>query len=206
MDYERGAQRSARCALPVQEASAYAVGASRSHTRIFSKTFLFCPFFFSSRRRHTRLVSDWSSDVCSSDLMIRRPPRSTPFPWRARGGGVPTLGEVLERYPFTPLLVELKVVEAAEPVRRLLLEHGAEDRTIVASFLEGALQPFREAAIPTAASRGGITALWLRTLVGLGAPRIPDRVYAVPDRYKDRLHVPTAGFLRAPPPGGAPGP
>src|SRR5438093_5409270 len=29
-------------------------------------SFLF--FFFSSRRRHTRLVSDWSSDVCSSDL------------------------------------------------------------------------------------------------------------------------------------------
>src|SRR5262249_59005924 len=28
-------------------------------------------FFFSSRRRHTRLVSDWSSDVCSSDLVER---------------------------------------------------------------------------------------------------------------------------------------
>src|SRR5438093_11459564 len=27
-------------------------------------------FFFSSRRRHTRLVSDWSSDVCSSDLTL----------------------------------------------------------------------------------------------------------------------------------------
>src|ERR1019366_7797196 len=27
-------------------------------------------FFFSSRRRHTRLVSDWSSDVCSSDLHV----------------------------------------------------------------------------------------------------------------------------------------
>src|SRR5437899_10206623 len=26
------------------------------------------PFFFSSRRRHTRCLSDWSSDVCSSDL------------------------------------------------------------------------------------------------------------------------------------------
>src|SRR5574341_1934755 len=25
-------------------------------------------FFFSSRRRHTRLVGDWSSEVCSSDL------------------------------------------------------------------------------------------------------------------------------------------
>src|SRR5438046_4686797 len=32
-------------------------------------------FFFSSRRRHTRLVSDWSSDVCSSDL---RPARARP--------------------------------------------------------------------------------------------------------------------------------
>src|SRR5262245_63495573 len=36
---------------------------------------IFCPvftiiffFFFSSRRRHTRCLSDWSSDVCSSDL------------------------------------------------------------------------------------------------------------------------------------------
>src|SRR5437899_2691233 len=27
-------------------------------------------FFFSSRRRHTRCLSDWSSDVCSSDLLV----------------------------------------------------------------------------------------------------------------------------------------
>src|SRR5256885_4027955 len=33
-------------------------------------------FFFSSRRRHTRLQGDWSSDVCSSDLypMVDRDP------------------------------------------------------------------------------------------------------------------------------------
>src|SRR5256885_13114520 len=29
-----------------------------------------CFFFFSSRRRHTRLQGDWSSDVCSSDLVF----------------------------------------------------------------------------------------------------------------------------------------
>src|SRR5438876_4975874 len=29
---------------------------------------MFCFFFFSSRRRHTRWTGDWSSDVCSSDL------------------------------------------------------------------------------------------------------------------------------------------
>src|SRR5438034_8725441 len=27
-------------------------------------------FFFSSRRRHTRSLCDWSSDVCSSDLVL----------------------------------------------------------------------------------------------------------------------------------------
>src|SRR5204862_2026436 len=27
-------------------------------------------FFFSSRRRHTRSLRDWSSDVCSSDLTV----------------------------------------------------------------------------------------------------------------------------------------
>src|SRR2546429_1918266 len=33
--------------------------------------FLMFFFFFSSRRRHTRCSRDWSSDVCSSDLLTR---------------------------------------------------------------------------------------------------------------------------------------
>src|SRR5947199_3228639 len=39
-------------------------------------------FFFSSRRRHTRCLSDWSSDVCSSDLnpVRRRIARVPPCP------------------------------------------------------------------------------------------------------------------------------
>src|SRR5437763_1630461 len=32
-------------------------------------------FFFTSRRRHTRYIGDWSSDVCSSDLRVRIPCR-----------------------------------------------------------------------------------------------------------------------------------
>src|SRR5260370_31639587 len=31
-------------------------------------------FFFSSRRRHTIFKCDWSSDVCSSDLLLSRGP------------------------------------------------------------------------------------------------------------------------------------
>src|SRR5258705_7313307 len=48
---------------------------------------LFCFFFFfSSRRRHTRCLSDWSSDVCSSDLL-------------AGGAGAPHYGPPLEMAP-----------------------------------------------------------------------------------------------------------
>src|SRR5437867_5531180 len=39
-----------------------------------SSTSILCwfTFFFSSRRRHTRSYGDWSSDVCSSDLLQQR--------------------------------------------------------------------------------------------------------------------------------------
>src|SRR5437762_8019952 len=40
-------------------------------------------FFFSSRRRHTRYIGDWSSDVCSSDLS----PPWVPCGSRACSGG-----------------------------------------------------------------------------------------------------------------------
>src|SRR5688500_19759482 len=36
--------------------------------QIICKSLLLLVFVFSSRRRHTRLQGDWSSDVCSSDL------------------------------------------------------------------------------------------------------------------------------------------
>src|SRR5256885_5233651 len=39
-------------------------------------------FFFSSRRRHTRLQGDWSSDVCSSDLVALDAQKEY---WRSQG-------------------------------------------------------------------------------------------------------------------------
>src|SRR2546422_206952 len=45
-----------------------------SHTSCaFSGGCLVLVFFFSSRRRHTRCSRDWSSDVCSSDLVATAP-------------------------------------------------------------------------------------------------------------------------------------
>src|SRR5260221_6591160 len=39
-------------------------------------------FFFSSRRRHTRSLCDWSSDVCSSDLHMDYGKKDPSLGWR----------------------------------------------------------------------------------------------------------------------------
>src|SRR5207253_7629825 len=43
-----------------------------------------CLFFFSSRRRHTRWPRDWSSDVCSSDLIQQAASYLAASPWAIR--------------------------------------------------------------------------------------------------------------------------
>src|SRR2546430_3047190 len=61
-------------------------------------------FFFSSRRRHTRFDCDWSSDVCSSDLIlaVETSPgrvRSRANLWRVYGGRRWSLAASLEASP-----------------------------------------------------------------------------------------------------------
>src|SRR5256885_12345423 len=51
-------------------------------------------FFFSSRRRHTRLQGDWSSDVCSSDLS----PQETAVVYVKDTDG----NEIFQVYKFDP--------------------------------------------------------------------------------------------------------
>src|SRR5438045_4483284 len=51
-------------------------------------------FFFSSRRRHTRCLSDWSSDVCSSDLLP-----NTPCPWSLHAAGLRMVCWVGSKHP-----------------------------------------------------------------------------------------------------------
>src|SRR5206468_6090726 len=60
-------------------------------------------FFFSSRRRHTRSDRDWSSDVCSSDLVPKRFSNPGPFAqdWRnalVRGELAGAMGRAVELF------------------------------------------------------------------------------------------------------------
>src|SRR6266702_5166922 len=94
-------------------------------------------FFFSSRRRHTRWPRDWSSDVCSSDLILSRALRILGFQGNGdvdlavlehrHAGG--TFGHALHREPLD--------IGRMPPVRRVGLEHDL-DPGCVADELVGA--------------------------------------------------------------------
>src|SRR2546426_7387140 len=59
-------------------------------------------FFFSSRRRHTRLQGDWSSDVCSSDLELELSPRRPALRLNRGTAPAPERGQVEARSPPRP--------------------------------------------------------------------------------------------------------
>src|SRR5437016_11566596 len=78
-------------------------------------------FFFSSRRRHTRLVSDWSSDVCSSDLLDEsiRLAREGPYP----------VSEAFARKDRALVLLEEGDLDRAEEFARQAAELFAANRS-----------------------------------------------------------------------------
>src|SRR5207249_7098360 len=76
-------------------------------------------FFFSSRRRHTRSKRDWSSDVCSSDLIALLREGSLPVHMRASLSVIVSgwALAVVVAVPLGILMGTLKFVEALlEPV------------------------------------------------------------------------------------------
>src|SRR5690349_24247723 len=65
-------------------------------------------FFFSSRRRHTRSLRDWSSDVCSSDLRKHGVAVVAYSPFgNNRMPAAPELDEVARAHGATPAQVAL---------------------------------------------------------------------------------------------------
>src|SRR5438876_7521696 len=74
-------------------------------------------FFFSSRRRHTRWTGDWSSDVCSSDLLKRRSRRSSLCRTTSRSARSPLQATCISRLPFHTSVEESRKLKAAPPWR-----------------------------------------------------------------------------------------
>src|SRR5437899_4856966 len=79
-------------------------------------------FFFSSRRRHTRCLSDWSSDVCSSDLIRKARLRDSLM---AGGAAVDHV------HSGEPDLINARAVIGGQPLRIRATLRKAQIRTFV---------------------------------------------------------------------------
>lgn len=117
-------------------------------------------------------------------------------PWRGRDARIPRLADVLAVFPATPLLIEIKVAEAAAPLRRVIEAAGAEGRCIVESFVHASKAPFAGSAVPVGASRRDLTRLLPWALAGAAPATLPFAFMAIPTSYVG-LPLPVAGFVRA---------
>lgn len=88
--------------------------------------------------------------------------------WSVGGEPVPTLNEMLEAFPDTPLSIDLKPDDpaAVPPLIELLSHHRAERRVTLASFHDRLVWRFRRLGWPgrTALTRGEVIALRLAPL------------------------------------------
>ena len=118
------------------------------------------------------------------------------FPYRDRGLTVPTLAEVLTRFPKTPLLIEVKVPEAAAPLERALVASGAAGRTVAASLLHDAVGPLRGRSLATGASALDVVRLLPSALIGRAPSQLPYEALCIP-RWYYGLPLPVAKLARA---------
>jgi glycerophosphoryl diester phosphodiesterase len=91
--------------------------------------------------------------------------------WTGAGTQIPTLDEVLEAFPDTFMIVELKLdggPAIIEPVAERIEAAGAQERVVVASFDVGYLRTFRERmpGVPTNMPEDETRAFYIRHLVG----------------------------------------
>src|SRR5256885_10968669 len=127
-------------------------------------------FFFSSRRRHTRLQGDWSSDVCSSDLA-----GVTRFDDDPRTRDLPRIGGYNDPQPEAVLAVKPDLILAEPaPENRGPVETLARLGIAVETFPLSSLAHI-EAAISPIAGFLGVPERGLQPTAGLERARPPTR-------------------------------
>ena len=136
-------------------------------------------------------------EVTAPDAGARFTPDGRTFPFAGTGLTVPTLESLLERYPDIPLLVEIKVPEAAPEALRLFRRHGSEERVLVASMDATALLPFRGTRVAVGAAQRDVASLWWRSLVGAVPRSLPYSALCIPERYWINIPVPRLARVAA---------
>jgi len=133
------------------------------------------------------------------------------YPYRGRGEAIPTLAEVFERYPDTPMVIELKTGGGPDIIPLVIdrvKAYNREDDVVLASFDETFLQPIREHLPNTRTNmpESESTDFFIRQLLGVHPWwQPPGDLLQVPATHTltlgpltlDDMTVPTPGFVRA---------
>lgn len=132
------------------------------------------------------------------------PPHAASPPPAGAGGepsvfGIPTLGEVLRRYPDIPVIVEMKVDSPAmgRAVAAEVRAADAVDRVCAAGYGQRSLAAVRRALpeLATSASRGEVQLAFYRSWIGWPVRRAAYHGYQVPE-WAGRFRIVTPRFIR----------
>ena len=141
-----------------------------------------------------------ATELARVDAGYRFTPGDLSYPFRWRGFGVPTLAEVLARYPRLPFIVEMKdnTRAMAEATVEVIRAARATDRVCLGAFPNGVMRHARRGGpeIATGASSGEVLRAMLAGRLGLLPPGRRYQALQVPERRR-RLRVVTPGFVRA---------
>ena len=117
------------------------------------------------------------------------------YPYRDRGISIPTVAEALDSTASLPLIIEIKSIEAAEPLLALIRARHEEQRVTIGSFIAGALVPFRRAGIATSASFEEVRALLVPAVCRLRRAKLAFSTMSIPPTYRG-VPLPVGALVR----------
>jgi glycerophosphoryl diester phosphodiesterase len=156
---------------------------------------------------HVRRTTDGSGDVHRLTFDELRkldagarftPDNGKTYPYRGLGHRIPSLEEVLEAFPATPILIEIKTANAARETRRVIENRQAEQRVLVDSVDAAALRPFTDSAIPVGASQSDVARLIAEIILKRALTPFAYKALCVPLRYNG-IPLPVRRFARVAP-------
>ncbi|HSP64683.1 MAG TPA: glycerophosphodiester phosphodiesterase [Candidatus Deferrimicrobium sp.] len=136
--------------------------------------------------RRGRLSSVSAAEIGEADAAYHFSPDGVTFPLRGTGIRVPTMEEVLTRWPGVFVNIDTKSDAVVDPLVDLLRRLDAFDRVCIGSFSDDRLRRVRRlsgGAVCTSMGPAGITAAWLASRTGR-MPRLQADCLQVPVRAR----------------------
>ncbi len=156
---------------------------------------------------HVRRTTDGVGDVAHMTFAELRaldagahftPDGGKTFPYRGQGHRIPSLDEAIEAFPSIPMLIEIKVPQAAAAVRGTIEARDAEERTLVDSMYPAALRIFSDSPIAVGASRSDVIRAMREILLRRPLTPFAFKAFCVPPHYYG-VPLPVRRFARVAP-------